>query len=63
MVPVPGLPGLGAYPGLVFTITTSLMSPVITDPLWVTLLETMTPMKAGSGPGGGGVEFPVSVDQ
>jgi len=38
------------------------MSPLMIDPDWVTLLETMTPMKLGT-LGGGGVELPVSVDQ
>src|SRR5260370_34713692 len=38
------------------------MSPLMTDPDWVTLLETMTPMSVGT-LGGGGVELPGSVDQ
>src|SRR6267378_5213809 len=43
-------------------MTTCLMSPLMTDPDLVTLLETMTPMNAGT-LGGGGVELPGSVDQ
>ncbi len=41
---------------------TCLMSPLMIDPDWVTMLETMTPMNLGT-LGGGGVELPVSVDQ
>src|SRR5712664_226952 len=43
-------------------MTTCLMSPVMTDPLFVTWLETITPMSFGT-VGGGGVELPGSVDQ
>src|SRR6267143_6211095 len=38
------------------------MLPLMIDPDWVTLLETITPMNLGT-LGGGGVELPVSVDQ
>src|SRR6267143_4290587 len=38
------------------------MLPLMTDPDWVTMLETITPMNVGT-LGGGGVELPVSVDQ
>src|SRR6267378_6485350 len=43
-------------------MTTCLMSPLMTDPDLVTLLETITPMNLGT-LGGGGVELPGSVDQ
>src|SRR5581483_1928485 len=42
--PVPGWPGLPWYPELVWTTTTCWVSPPMVDPVWVTLLETMTAM-------------------
>lgn len=44
MVPVPGLLGSGAYPGLVFTITTWGMAPRMVLPAFVTWLGTATAM-------------------
>src|ERR1700676_2758325 len=38
------------------------VQPLMIDPDWATLLETITPMKLGT-LGGGGVELPGSVDQ
>ncbi len=38
-VPVPAWPGLEEYPGSVLTMTISLMSPEISGPALVTLLE------------------------
>src|SRR6059036_3304023 len=43
-------------------MTTCLMSPVMIEPVFVTLLDTITPMTFGT-VGGGGVELPGSVDQ
>ena len=37
--------------------------PEIALPVWVIELETITPMKEGRGPGGGGALFPGSVVQ
>jgi len=37
--------------------------PEMIEPVFVAELVTITPMKAGSGPDGGGVELPGSVDQ
>src|SRR5438552_10593146 len=39
------------------------LSPVMVEPDFVELLVTMIPMYAGSGPAGGGVLLPGSVDQ
>ena len=63
-MPVPGWPGLGAYPGSVLTITIFLTSPEIVASDWETVLETTTARYAGTLPGGLGllpadVEYPV----
>ena len=47
-MPVPGWPGLGAYPGSVLTITIFLTSPEIVASDWETVLETTTARYAGT---------------
>src|SRR6266478_1362022 len=62
IVPVPGLPGSGWYPGSVRTTTMWTISPEIVDPDCVMLLATITPINGGTV--GGGLELlPVSVVQ
>src|SRR5664279_4763411 len=48
MVPVPGWPGFGAYPGAVRTTTILVMWPVIVLPFWEIEVETAVPMWAGT---------------
>src|SRR5690242_3157322 len=52
MVPVPGWPGLGPYPGLVFTSTMCRMSPVMTGPDFVIWVATITAIMPGTVRGG-----------
>src|SRR5579859_4570287 len=52
IVPVPGCPGSGWYPGLVRTTTMWTISPEIVDPDWVTWLATITPINEGTVDGG-----------
>src|SRR5262249_27370826 len=61
--PVPRCPGLGAYPGWVLTTTSWTVLPAIDDPDLVTLPDTSTSMKAGSGPAGGRALLPGRVTQ
>ena len=44
IVPVPGCPGLGAYPGPIFTTTMWTELPEIVDPDFETAPVTTTPM-------------------
>jgi hypothetical protein len=44
IVPVPGCPGLGAYPGSTFTTTMCFESPEIVEPDFDTELVTTTPI-------------------
>src|SRR6266481_740265 len=62
-VPVPGWPGFCAYPPFVLTITSWTVLPEIVEPDFEMELDTITAMKAGSGPAGGGGLFPGAVDQ
>ena len=48
IVPVPGWPGFGAYPGAVRTTTILVMWPVIVLPFWEIEVETAVPMWAGT---------------
>src|SRR5262249_24395147 len=60
-VPAPACPGLGWNPGSVLTTTIWTVSPENCGPNFVILLDTITPMSAGSGPLGGGVLSPGSA--
>src|SRR5262249_25053270 len=62
-VPVAACPGLAAYPGSVWTITTCGVSSVIVEPDCEIELETSTAMKLGRGPVGGFELLPGPVDQ
>src|SRR2546428_11372731 len=55
MVPVPGWPGFGPYPGLVLTRMMWTMSPEMTGPFFVMWLETITAITAGTVFGGCGL--------
>src|SRR5262245_10366442 len=59
MTPVPGLPELGAYPGLVRITTIFVVLPEIVFPDLTALLVTSTPMTAGTVATGGGLVPPL----
>src|SRR6266849_7688989 len=60
--PVPRWPGSFAYPGFTCTVTMWTMFPLILEPDWVTLLETITLIRPGSVAGGAEL-LPVVVVQ